>query len=157
MKVLTHSRILAGAGLVLIGAALAPPSWYQAAGLDLWSLPTLQAEIAENTRISDEMDEEARALTHRIAVKDRLVKDLVEGRTSLATVTVQFHAINSNDPEMLHHLRGYYHVESDRELCALNVLAFAETYLDGDQYISEKPGVLIRLDREFDELFPVEQ
>lgn len=149
-------RSLIGLGLLLIVSAFLPQEWVQSAGLDVWNMPKLHAEIVQCQQQSQAMDEEARVLTQRIAVKDQLVKELVEGRADFKKVTDQFAALNSDDPEVIVHLRDYYHVSNERELAALNVLAFAETYLDADGQQAKKPAVMRRLDREFDAMFPEE-
>ncbi len=154
MNVLKNARWFVVAGFVVMSMAFVPASWIQAAGLDVWSLPDLHAEIAENERRSVEMDDEARAIAQRIAVKDQLVKDLVAGKTNLAAVTTQFEVLNSSDPGIYINLRDYYQNDDVRVLSARTVIAFAETYLDCSEHTAKKPKVMKRLDREFDSLFP---
>jgi plasmid maintenance system antidote protein VapI len=153
VKWLKHVRwlIVLGAGMML--GAFAPNSWLQASGLDFWNLPTLRAEIAANERLSEAMDVESRLLLQRIEVKDRLVKDLLQGRTNLAAVTSQFHELNGDDPEMFWRLRECFHVKDGRQLAARNVLAFAETQLDSEANHANKPAVMERLDREYNAMF----
>ncbi|CAN5255806.1 hypothetical protein BH11PLA2_BH11PLA2_10980 [soil metagenome] len=154
MKVLKYARGLIVLGVMMMAVAVAPANWTARAGLDVWNVPKLQEEIAANERFSREMDVESEIITHRIQVKDTLVKELIAGRATLAVVADQFQTLNNDDPEIKFQLQKHYRLKDERIVSALNVLAFAETYLEGESNPALKPAVMRRLDDEFDRLFP---
>jgi len=154
LKLLKDARGWVVLGVLMIGVGVAPASWTAKAGIDVWNIPKLEAEIAENERFSKVMDAESEVLTHRIQTKDILVKELLAGRVSFAAVTDQFQTLNSDDPEVIHQLKLHYHLQDDRTVSALNVLAFAGTYLESNENPATKPVVLKKLDDEFERLFP---
>jgi hypothetical protein len=154
MKVFRDYRWYIVAGLIMIAVAMSPGRWTSRAGLDFWNIPQLEAEIAACEEKSKRMDAENEALTVRIQIKDVLVKELIAGRVSLASVSDQFYTLNSDDPVVIDQLRRHFHIDDDRAVAALNVIAFADTYLDTEADAVRKPVIMKRLDDEFDRLFP---
>jgi DNA-binding protein YbaB len=154
LQVLKYARSLMVVGVLMIAAAIAPGDWVARMGFDFWNMSRLKAELRENQRLSKEMDAESALLSVRIQVKDSLVRDLIAGRASLEAVSNQFYALNSDDPEVIRLLQKQYHLDDVRAVSALNVLTFAETYLDCDAHAKDRNKVMERLDAEFDRLFP---
>lgn len=146
--------LMAGLGFTSIALAFAPQSWVQEAGLDVWNVPKLYAEIAATRKHSEELEESARSLVQQLAVKDQLVKELLNGHMDLASVTDQFHELNCDGSNVIVYLRVFHQVDDTRELSALNVMAFVDKYLDDDSQKARKSTIKRKLDCEFDAMFP---
>lgn len=132
--------------MCLVAAVLAARSdWPAAPALPVQSV---WAEMESDAECERRLDLIAQRLTRQIEVKDRLVGELLAGRTTLACAAEQFLAMGRHDPVWMAVIRRDYPGRTDAERAARNVIAYATSGLpeDGPARSAE---VLARLEAEF--------
>ncbi|MCI0704888.1 MAG: hypothetical protein L0241_27835 [Planctomycetia bacterium] len=125
---LSHRRIfltLATLGLPTALLMFADPTWAKSLGVDVWNMPALQQETRDADAHHAELDIENAALLRRIEVKETLIRDLIEERTTLTEVTAQFHEMNVVRPQYMVVIRVSFPGDTDEEKMARNVISFA--------------------------------
>lgn len=135
---------------ILGGVSLAYPNWTAHCGVDVWNYGTYSRQLSDAEGQTGRIEREALAIAKRIAAKDALIQDLIEGRVELGGVIGEFMRLNDAYPSLDRVIRDYYPGHSDAERTARNVLHFV------DQRLEEKSGrraeVMGRLRAEFDRL-----
>lgn len=106
---------------------------------------------AEDDALTAELEGMSRELRQRIEVKNRLVDELLAGRTTLAEVTTQFLAMNQTRKEYMVTVRMHYSGATDAEKTARNVIGFASTDIAGYCPI-QRALVLVRLEYQLQQL-----
>jgi len=146
--------ILAVVALVLIlptAGAIVRPAWASAMGLDIWNMPGLNREARSSAIQNRELDAEGGEVLHRIAVKEDLITNLINGHATLAATVAQFTTLNVGYPTYMNVIRISYPGISDEEKMAQNVMDFSWGRLN-----SEPPwrrfGILVRLSGELQSL-----
>ena len=143
-----------GVALVVVAVAVvANPAWSASLGIDVWNLPALHDEIADETAKGREFERRDADVFRRIELKDRLVADLIAGRTTLAEVTPQFVELNRDRPGYMTAIRASYPGRTDEERTARTVLQYAERQLAQSPSASHVE-ITARLEHEFADLFP---
>jgi hypothetical protein len=115
---------------VPVAAVAANPSWAAAIGLDVWNLPALHARLeieAEKRRAFEAQDAE---LMQRMELKERLVADLIDGRTTLAEVTSDFLTLNRRWREYPLPMPAGSVGQTEEERAARDVLVYAALRTD---------------------------
>jgi hypothetical protein len=139
----TSAATLSGVAVAVILTSLAAPKWTQAAGLDVWNLPTLQNQIETSARNDLTMNAEIEDNRNRLAMKTLLIDELVAQRTNLKEVTEQFLILNQNRQSTTFAIRASYAGATDEEKTARNVIALAGMRLSCS--FVEKVKLLARL------------
>jgi hypothetical protein len=143
-------------GLVLVlavAAVVANPAWSAALGIDVWNLPALQEQVEADATRGRELDKLDADVLRRMELKDRLVSDLIEGRTTLADVTAEFIRLNRDRPGYATAIRTTYAGRTDEERTARSILYCASRQLSHLPPTS-RAAITTRLENEFADLFP---
>ncbi len=114
----------------LAGLTYAYPDWPADTGLDLWNVPSLHAEIEQRQQRDNELDAELRATEQRMACKNEIALDLVDGRITLREAIAAFRAANASNRYFSTVMRLRYPGASEDEMQAHNVLDTALGVLD---------------------------
>ena len=114
---------------VAVVVVVANPKWATAIGIDVWNVPTLRQHIAEGTVKARQFEAQDMEVIRRVEMKDRLVTDLIDGRTTLAEVALVFLKMNQNRPGYMTVIRAGYAGQTDEERMARNVLNFVNPRL----------------------------
>ena len=91
------SRVVVALVVVSGAAAVARPNAMAHAGLDFWNLSSLNREIEEDTAAGEEIDSASVATLRRIAIKDEIVRDLIDGDIDLLRAALVPH-LNARTP-----------------------------------------------------------
>ena len=83
---------------------------------------------------------------HRIALKQEIAVDLLDGRITLADAVARFGELAASDPEALEHLRQAGAGETDDQRAVYQVLAFARG--QAARHRGRYAGTLARLEAE---------
>lgn len=121
---------------VLLGGLLAADAsgMVEAAGVDVWNLPTLEKQLRADRQFLEALEVKESEVLHRMAVKESLIADLLEGRRTLADVTAEFRTLNAEQPELRWVIRNSYGCADEREATARNVLSYAGVCRRSDDY-----------------------
>jgi hypothetical protein len=111
---------------VLTGAAFARPDSARHWGLDFWSVAGEQRAIEREKQFDKELTAQQTKALWRIAIKDKVTRDLVEGRVTLSEAVARFRQILAETPLVLEQMRYHDPGASDDELICLNVIRYAE-------------------------------
>jgi hypothetical protein len=135
---------------LLVSAAVvaANPTWAAAIGLDVWNLPALRQCMETEDAKRRAFAYEDAELFRRMDLKDRLVAELIAGRTTLADVTEEFVALNRDRPGYTTTIRATYPGQTDEERTARNVLGYVSQRM-GDLPPARQAEVMARLESEF--------
>ena len=146
----TSAATLFGIAATVICANLLAPDWTKAAGLDVWNVPSLRAQVESDTRqgagISFEIEESRR----RFILKEEIIDDLLSDRITLKDATAQFLTLNEHHSGAMMVIRAAYRGATDEESTARNVIALAIPRLEGS--FTEKAAILARLAFELDQI-----
>lgn len=120
--------------VAIVGLALVSIGWTMSAfasdwGLDFWSVPELRARIENDQRQQNELDVEDQLVLQRIEIKEGLISQLIDGRTTIPEVAAHFKQLNEGRELYLALYRKQYPGASDDECYCRNVVAFAEARL----------------------------
>lgn len=126
--------------------AVAKPQWVEAVGADVWNLPALHAKIDEAEERSRELGADGEEVRHRIAVKETIIADVLDGRCDLAAATARFTELNASHPDCMSVIRSSYPGDTDEEKLARNVISYCESRVPAAQ----RPALTARLTAELD-------
>jgi hypothetical protein len=143
-------RVGVAVGLLVV-VLVANPRWARALGLDVWSLPELHEQLAAGAAKSRDFEREGEVVLRRIQLKDRMVDDLIDGRSTLAEIARRFHNLDRYRPGYMTVIRATVPGRTDRERSARNVLSFVAPRV-ADLTVSHREEVLTRLETEFSSL-----
>ncbi len=138
--------ILPATVALFAGAFLAQPGGVSSARED--DLAVLQDD-PELAAMRAELEASQLLLSERIAQKELLIIQLIEGQLSLGDVTDAFLRINQDLHSCLRAVRDNFPGTTDEEKHARNVISFAVSRVPPDQ----KKALQARLDGEFDQLY----
>jgi hypothetical protein len=159
-RTLTHLTIFAGsvAGSALmflsapdrLDAALAesPAAEVAEAAAEPAEAPGADFDDIEATR--RDLDRQVAVMAERIQTKELLIRDLVDGKTTLREVAEKFHKMNAEFPACMSVIRARYPDVPDEERMARNVLEFVHLQ---DMPAAELKAVETRLGAEFYQAF----
>jgi hypothetical protein len=108
-------------------------------------------EPAERTAEYAALEAEQALVGQRIALKNELVTQLIDGRVTLEFVTAEFQRLNAASPVMLAVLRDQYAGATDEEKTARNVIEYTRHRFA--PMTDDGRAVLARLQAEFDARF----
>jgi hypothetical protein len=145
----SRRRVALALSLVVVALPAANPKWARSVGLDVWNFSRLEQEAEEARAESLDLIVTDGEVQQRIAVKEALISDLIEGRTTLAEVTDRFAAMNKAYPEYVAVIRANFAGRTDRERTARNVIAYARCRIANE---TERVRVLGRLEAELVEM-----
>jgi hypothetical protein len=135
-----HLLVIPVAAAIGLGVACLHPDQFRddpAAPLDESKLdPTLRGRLAQNDAA--------------VNYKDYLVRELIDGRMTLAEVADEFLRVNAEEPAILESILKKYPGADDREKSAHNVLAFASARCLNE---AEAEEMMARLSTQFAALF----
>ena len=135
---------------LLLATVICYPGGISAAYRDLRDYSDLQARMDDQRQTQQELHHKTLLLQRRIQIKDVLIEDLIQGRTTLISVAKQFQVLNSELPEGLYVLHTLHPDVSELERSALNVMEYVELR-ELPQKIKAK--VFARLRTEFRQAF----
>jgi hypothetical protein len=101
------------------------PGGMAAAYADLRDSSELSRRLSECECRRDQLNGRSSLVTERIALKEALVYELLDGRSDLDGVAEQFRQLNAQDERALVVLRSRYGQLSEEELATRNVLDYA--------------------------------
>jgi hypothetical protein len=145
----TSVATMFGVAATVLLTSLIAPKWTQAAGLDVWNLPTLQNQLETSVQNDRDMNAEIENNRNRLSLKTRLIDDLLAQRTSLKEVTAQFLIINQARQSTAFAIRKAYEGATDEEKTARNVISLASLRMSGS--FTKRAEVLSRLTSELRE------
>jgi hypothetical protein len=108
--------------------------------------PSVIAEV-EPDEHGRELTARQRTVAGRIAYKEALITELIEGRATLADIAAEFLRLNRESPSALAAVRTQFPGETDEEKHAHNVIGFVQIRNLPKARTAE---LLARLDREFE-------
>jgi hypothetical protein len=144
-RVLVYGALFAG----VAGLSVAQPQWVERHGLDVWSVPELEAQIEEAEAEYADMDRETNEVLGRIGEKDALVLEQVCENADLLTAARQFRALCIESCQHIHYLNLRYPGMTDSECYCANLIEHAKSLL------IERPELapcVEKWQREFDSL-----
>jgi len=137
-----------GVGVVVVSAtvAFARPDAVAHAGLDFWNLPTLNQEIEEGAAAGEALEQASLATKNRIAIKDQIVRDLVDGDIDLPQAADRFRTLNTGYADYLSILHRLYPGGTDAECVYRNVIEYTAALIENRP---DKREILQRLEAEY--------
>src|SRR5947207_2258729 len=84
--------------LALAGLAAAEPGVARRLDLDFWNLPAFATRIASASRTAADLDVLSAAVRERIAAKEQVAANLIDGRVSLREAAERFHRLDDSVP-----------------------------------------------------------
>ena len=117
--------LTAAVALSMAVLAAADPWWARAAGVDVWNLSECEQELAAGIAYRHELNTRDDLICQRIAFKEQLVADLIDGRLPLAEATARFSLLNETEPGIGVVVRGNYPGRTYQEKTARNVVEYA--------------------------------
>jgi hypothetical protein len=125
---LSRPRVLIASGLALIVSVLVVhPTWAQALGVDVWTVPELKEQVRASSAEGDRLADEDEDVLRRIAIKEGIVSDLIAGRSTLAEASERFTVLNAARPEYANAVRDAFPGATDQEKTSRNVISYALT------------------------------
>ena len=123
---MTRPRLfVAAVALVTLGLLIGHPTLARSIGADVWNVPALNEQLRQSEDAREDLDAEDTEIRRRIAVKEALVAELIDGHVSLADVTARFLAINATRPHYMAAIRQSFPGATDQEKTARNVISYA--------------------------------
>ena len=120
--------------LLLLGvcsAALATfyPGWTTTAGLDVWNLPKLERELADNQRLSENLDWQEEIVRDRTVAKSHILQELLARRLTLTEAAARFRGLDHEPAECPERGPDYYAGRTEGERYCREVIQWvrAET------------------------------
>ncbi len=117
---------------LLAGASFPEPEWPQELGFDFWSLSDLDPEFHAEQRRRADLDALDATALQRVALKDAVIRDLLNGRMTLVEAAGQFRRINDNYANADAILRLMFPGTTTEEALCRNVLTFVEMSLQNE-------------------------
>jgi hypothetical protein len=99
---------LLGLTLAVTLANSVAPGWVRAAGLDVWSFPTVQAEYRQAVAECEEIDGQHDRLRGQIAATEQVITLLIDGGLPLPSALEELEGINRDRPGFLTGLEFHY-------------------------------------------------
>jgi len=131
----------------LTGLTYAYPDWPADAGLDVWNISSLHAEIELRQQQDIELEVEFRQTEQRMARKAEVALDLIDSHTTMREAIAAFRAANANNRFFPMVMRLRYPHASDDELQARNAVDTAAGLLD---LHPRRDEILARLNADLD-------
>ena len=98
---------LACLGLALIALTVVRPGWASVVGLDLWNLPLLNGEIAEQENISARLDRQQIIVLARLAAKEEVLHELLAEQITLVEAAEEFRRLDQTPVESIQRAPEY--------------------------------------------------
>lgn len=144
-----RTPVLAAATILLVAFSTCNLTWLHTIGFDVWNLPQLEREVRDSEAANEELAALNSDIQARIATKEALVAELIEGRSSLAKVTDEFAAMNQAQPGYMDVIRVTFLGRNDREKVARTVIAYVSSRI---QDRDESARTVERLEAELAEM-----
>lgn len=140
--------------VLLLASDYPGPRWVGPAAVDWLSASGEdESSLADELAMQDQLEAKKEVVLNRIAVKDALVAELVEGRRSLRDVTATFMKLNEGQPGYMLGIRQSNPGRTNEERSAHNVLAYAALSV-ANEPPERQDRILARLRGELDQWFP---
>jgi hypothetical protein len=107
---------------ILLGACLMRPQWAGRVGLDVWTLPEVQAQVEEGRSSGARIDEQFQQVRACEEGRDRVDDELLAGRIGLLEAAGRYRALNAAAPRGGGDLLHYYGGHSEEERCCRQVI-----------------------------------
>jgi hypothetical protein len=114
---------------LLAGAVSAAPAWTRGLRLDFWNVPTYQRDIDRELQIQEELTAKHVVSLHRIALKNEITQDLIQGRVTLPEAVERFRRMNEGMPVIRAQLLAAYPGQSEAECRYRNVIDYARIHM----------------------------
>jgi len=139
--------------MLSVAAVVANSEWGASLVVDMFRTRSIRVEIKEQLELRDRLDDVNKEIFSHIAIKDVLIAELIEGRTTLAEVNRQFLVL---DQTLTKYRTGRASCSgsTDEERTARNVLGYLRTEL-AHLSPAHRAEVLRRLNLEIDNEYPV--
>jgi hypothetical protein len=115
-------RVVLAALALPVVALVAGPGLARVVGLDGWDVRKHEQAHREAVESAHRLSAADALVWERIAIKEALVADLIDGRATLAEVTAQFTVLNQSRPDYLDIIRATTPGDTDEERMARNVI-----------------------------------
>jgi hypothetical protein len=128
--------LCAGALVALwIGLTFAAADWLSAMGLDVWNLPELEQQLAQECQRDEALEGARVVLLRRIAQRRRVTQDLIAGRLTLLEATAEFRRLRRMTPDFLDRFHSLYPGATEEERVCRGLIAWvrAELIVQPDQ------------------------
>lgn len=113
------------AGL-LAGLTALQPVWLTSLGLDVGKLAELSQQIDRENQRGEELKAVQRDLSRKLVVKNQAIRELIDGRLSLAEAVARFRALSEESPSAVEKIRESYPAASLGGSVCRQVLSWAE-------------------------------
>jgi len=128
----------------VLGATLALATFTYPGGLacaydDLRNLEEYEAQMANGKIVSNRHDATLVNLADRLALKDRILADLIDGRTDLSEATRRFMELNATNDVARNAVEDSFAGDTYEEKSARNVIEFVRNRLLGGPAPSNTP------------------
>jgi hypothetical protein len=131
MKRLSHLVLgIITVGVLTTGLLIAQPAISERLGIDFWNLPSLYDEIREQLDKDQELSAQDEVVMRRIRIKDTIIRDLLDGRTSLFEAAAEFRELSKANAHYEELLRLRFPNRSLNEIYCLNVIEFVEVQIE---------------------------
>jgi hypothetical protein len=135
---------------LLVGLASLAPHTAAWLGLDFWSFPTLQEQVRHGEECQATLNEHDRQVQERLALRHRLIGNLLDNRATLAQTVARFGELNAEEPGLSGHVREVFPGRTEQESTYRQVLAFTQAAVASER--PEAEPTLARLRGEFQQL-----
>ncbi|MGL6094926.1 MAG: hypothetical protein ACRC7O_03860 [Fimbriiglobus sp.] len=145
-----NSTVPATAFATALGILLTYPGGISAAYSDICCFDDHAHQLTDEQAAGADLTARTHVIAERINIKEGLVSDLVDGRTTLAAVADRFYELNRDVPACMGAVRSKYPDVPDDERIALNVLDFVRVR----ELPPDRAGVVFaRLAAEYEQMF----
>ena len=116
MTMLSRTLLCALAvGGVLLVVFSFRPDWAEAAGLDLWRVPSHEAWLESERQRGDDLDAQLEAVKRRYNARQEVVDDVIAGRLGLLDAAARFRDVTPGPNETVPYLRTAFAGGNDDE------------------------------------------
>jgi len=130
-----------------IAALVASSEWAASHVVNAFHSQASQDEITSEIEFRQRLDIIDQKILRQLEIKEKLIAELIAGRTTLAQVATQFLVMSRHDMVWLSIVRKDYAGKTDEERAARNVIAYATAELSRGSAAREVE-VLTRLEAE---------
>jgi hypothetical protein len=120
LRLLAVCSFLSAVGVAVI---FAYPAEADDPGGDIWQIVKAQSRIAEADRNMRKIDQEDEHVMRRVAIKQEVIRDLVDGRITFEEATQRYVELNRKHDLALTYLRRTYPGRTDEERAARQLAA----------------------------------
>jgi hypothetical protein len=142
------AAVLFGLSTSLFAAHMIAPDWSRRTGLDLWNLPSLNAEFRAAADEQDKVSADAERSARRREAANQIAANLATGATTLAVATDEVVEVFQDEPGVKMVLASAHQVcPTDRDRFARHLIERVKRVLAADP--DRRAAVVARLEDEF--------